>query len=168
VAAEEIKKVRVPKSTLPTNGYMPILGALVSTVSGQIIVTYQTAAKHKLIPGSKTDIFGLKPDYFNTSLNTTAVVATVTDDTFTIFRSNLPEDSPLPPDTPKPVIGETTTPNIIGFATVPFALNYLVRYRIVNEDKNLYSHWSPIYNIANEYEDDVTSSIDGGAEGGVD
>jgi hypothetical protein len=158
VAAEEIKKVRVPKSTLPTNGYMPILGAAVSTVSGVDVVTYQAAAKHKLIPGSKTDIFGLRPDSFNTANNTTIVVATVTDDTFTVFKSDLSPSIP----------SGMTTPDIIGFATVPFALNYLVRYRIVNEDKNLYSHWSPIYNIANEYEDDVTSSIDGGAEGGVD
>ena len=156
MADESIKKVRVPKSTLPTNGYMPILGAIVSPLA-PTVVTYQTAAKHKLIPGSKTDIFGLKPDSFNTNPNSTIVVATVTDDTFTVFKSDLPS-------TPS----GSTNPDIIGFATVPFALNYLVRYRIVNEDKNLYSHWSPIYNIGNEYEDDVTSSIDGGAEGGVD
>lgn len=35
---------------------------------------------------------------------------------------------------------------------------YLVRYRIVTEDNNRYSHWSPVYFIpAPPYSDPITS-----------
>jgi hypothetical protein len=154
MAQEVIKKVRVPKSTLPLQGYAPIVSAYVTGASNEF-VTYTTSSPHKLIAGSKTDIFGIRPTSFNTTENTLINVASVTENTFTVLKSDLPHQP-----------GNTEILESAGFATIPYALNYLIRYRIVYEDKNQYSHWSPVYNVVNEYNDDVTSTTDGGQEGG--
>lgn len=37
--------------------------------------------------------------------------------------------------------------------------NYLVRYRIVSEDKNRTSHWSPYYSVSKEAPEQVTCSV---------
>jgi len=37
--------------------------------------------------------------------------------------------------------------------------NYLVRYRIVSEDKNRSSHWSPYYSLTNPPSEQVTCSV---------
>lgn len=37
--------------------------------------------------------------------------------------------------------------------------SYLVRYRIVSEDKNRISHWSPYYSLANEASAQVDCSV---------
>jgi hypothetical protein len=43
----------------------------------------------------------------------------------------------LKKDLPSPIVRSTTA-------------NYLVRYRIVSDDKNRSSHWSPFYNLATQ------------------
>lgn len=37
--------------------------------------------------------------------------------------------------------------------------NYIVRYRIVSEDKNRSSHWSPYYSLINAQSQQVTCSV---------
>lgn len=37
--------------------------------------------------------------------------------------------------------------------------NYLVRYRIVSEDKNRSSHWSPYYSLVNPQSEQVNCSV---------
>jgi hypothetical protein len=37
--------------------------------------------------------------------------------------------------------------------------SYLVRYRIVSEDKNRSSHWSPYYSVAKDAPEQVTCSV---------
>ena len=49
--------------------------------------------------------------------------------------------------------------------TVPLNGDYLIRYRIVSEDKNKTSHWSQIYSITNTYADaDNIIYLDGGEQ----
>lgn len=49
--------------------------------------------------------------------------------------------------------------------TVALNGDYLIRYRIVSEDKNKTSHWSQIYSITNTYVDaDNIIYLDGGEE----
>lgn len=38
--------------------------------------------------------------------------------------------------------------------------NYLVRYRIVSEDKNRSSHWSPYYSLSNPESDQINCSVE--------
>lgn len=44
----------------------------------------------------------------------------------------------------KTIIRSSDLPNLVGDNDV---LNYNIRYRVISEDKNRFSHWSPIKNI---------------------
>ena len=50
----------------------------------------------------------------------------------------------------------------VDLPSVDLNANYYVRFRIVSEDKNKSSAWSPTFAVENTMSNIVTSSIDGG------
>lgn len=152
MANEAIKKVTIPNSDLPgITGTLQIINATVN--SGDLkTVIYETAINHNLLPGTGVDVFNMRPLSLNT--NGTKNITEIIDEThFAILFS---EDK---------IAGSY---DIKAYVTVPYSSKYFVRYRVITENQNQVSMWSPIYVVDNIYQTETYTSVSGAAEGGVE
>jgi hypothetical protein len=134
----EIKSVIVPKNSLPTlltrnfSGIASLTSAIKSTRpegAGTVnVIEYTSLEPHNLSNGDIVQITSANPSVFNIS-PTKIIVKTPT--SFTVDK-NLS-------GTPVYVSGGSVD-KIVG--------NYTVRYRVVSEDRNRVSFWSPQYTIS--------------------
>lgn len=125
-----IKKVRIAKGTLPpvtvpTGDSFSLTSAVSkpNLETGARVYEYTSSQNHGLSAGDAIEISGIDPEIFNAT--NVIVYSTPTTNTFQI-------------------LGPSTSSTYVsgGEVTATYG-NYIVRYRIVSEDRNRLSHWSP-------------------------
>jgi hypothetical protein len=136
--ADEYKRIIVPREKLPNlvtrqiNGINTVVSAAVSTRledSTTIpIIRYTTNAAHNLKTGDVVQISGITPEVFNIS-PTKVIVISPTE--FSVDKTIDPLSSYTSGGTVDQVLG-----------------NYVVRFRIVSEDRSRISFWSPQYTLS--------------------
>lgn len=127
MADANIKKIVIPQSSLPPASIVSIPVATVSSASTALSSrTYITAQPHNLLSGDTVEIIDATPASYNTNK---AVVDVISATQFSI---------------PDPATGSFVSGGVIKKVSP----QYILRYRIVSEDRNRISHWSPQYLIA--------------------
>lgn len=137
--------VRIPRESLPpiitpSDELLEISGATsFVNANGFPVYQYTTTTPHGLSQGDAIVISGIDPDIFNFGTTDSAtgailqsvIVFEVTDSTtFTVFSQN------------------TTGSTYVSGGEISKAYGeYLIRYRLVSEDRNRISHWSPQYSV---------------------
>lgn len=125
-----IKKVRIAKGalppvTMPTGNSFSVTASVSkpNLETGARVYEYTSSQNHGLAVGDAVEISGIDPNIFNAS--NVIVYATPTTNTFQILGPS------------------TSSSYVSGGSVVSTYGNYIVRYRIVSEDRNRASHWSP-------------------------
>ena len=125
-----IKKVRIAKSalppvTVPTGSSFEVVSVVSkpSLETGARVYEYTSSQNHGLSIGNAIDITGIDPEVYNAT--NVLVYAAPTPNTFQILGPS------------------TSSPYVSGGEVSATYGNYIVRYRIVSEDRNRLSHWSP-------------------------
>jgi hypothetical protein len=134
--ADQYKKVIVPKENLPTlltqsvDSDVLITGASVGSRldGGDSIptITYVTSEDHGLKTGDVVEISGVSPASLNVSATKVIVLSPVT---FSVDKN---------------ASGTYTS----GGTITKILSSYIVRYRIISEDRNRFSAWSPQYIVS--------------------
>ena len=135
--ANIIKKIRIPRENLPptltsdnslTASYS-ITNVTVTTNSGNPVYQYTTQGNHTFLVGDFVTISGIVDSAAGNTFNLeNAKILAKTDTTFQIQ------------------VNTTTSITYVSGGTVSENTGlYVVRYRVVSEDRNRVSHWSPQY-----------------------
>jgi hypothetical protein len=132
LANEVVKKVRVPSQSLPPVTIPSIAGINIISVisktddvSGAKVYEYTTSEDHNFVVGDSVIISEVDPDLFN--------------------AENIVIYSVPTPNTFQTLGPSTSTLYFSGGIVSKTYGNYIVRYRIISEDRNRVSHWSPLY-----------------------
>lgn len=125
-----IKKARISKESLPpiTVPEADAIGiiAVISTYNGTVpVYQYTTDSIHGFNAGDAINISGIDPSIFNAE--NVVIYSVPTGNTFEILGAY------------------TSTTYVGGGEVYKTTGSYIVRYRIVSEDRNRVSHWSPQY-----------------------
>lgn len=127
MADANIKKIIIPQASLPPVSIISLPVATVASATSAISSrTYVTAQPHNLIDGDLVEIIDTVPTSYQA---TSAAVDVITPTTFSIA-------------------GPATGDFVSGGLIKKVSPQYVVRYRVISEDRNRVSHWSPQYLIA--------------------
>jgi hypothetical protein len=140
-----VKKVRVPRSELPSLIKVSIASATYDDIENTI--TYTFSKPHRVGVGYTVNISSAIPAEFNQT--NAKVIDVVNTTSFTIAKT---------------VTSSYISGGYIEVPVNPSIDTYLVKYRIVN-NQNEFSQWSPLFAVKNTYEEDTFFSyLDGGEE----
>ncbi len=158
--ASVIKKIRIPRENLPptltsdnalSTSYT-ITNAIVTTNAGNPVYQYTTQGNHGFIANDFVSINGVVDSAAGNTFNLqNAKILTKTDTTFQIQ------------------VADTTSITYVSGGTVTENTGlYVIRYRVVSEDRNRVSHWSPQYLLSpsqivqNPGENIIDNKVSGG------
>ena len=128
-----IKKIRIPKESLPpviipSETTVGILSVISTVNNGVPVYRYTTDQNHGFSQGDAVNISGIDPAIFN--IENVVVYSVPTLNTFELLGAT------------------TSTAYVSGGVVYKTIGSYIVRYRIVSEDRNRISHWSPQYSLS--------------------
>lgn len=127
MADANIKKIIIPQSSLPP---VSIISSPIATVASATSAissrTYITAQPHNLIDGDVVEIVDTVPTSYQT---TGSVVDVINPTRFSIS-------------------GPGTGAFVSGGLIKKISPQYVIRYRVISEDRNRVSHWSPQYLVS--------------------
>lgn len=127
MADANIKKIVIPQSSLPPVSIISVpVASVASATTALSSRTYTTSQPHNLLEGDTVEIVDTNPPSYST---TKSVVDVVSPTEFSI---------------PDPATG----PFVSGGIVKKISPQYVIRYRIISEDRNRVSHWSPQYLIS--------------------
>lgn len=149
------------------------ISLFVNNINTQYFLRYTTKTPHNLVKNDYIDVYSVLPATLNLTnakiVNDINVLPEVTIKTFCFqvtFDSSEKSSTKIyffAPPTGVPTEDSATTYKSGGFLNVK---RYFVRYRFVSDDANRSSKWSKLYNVENQYPQDVLSQYyDGGSIG---
>lgn len=140
-----VKKVRVPRSELPSSIKINITLAEYDDIDNT--VTYTFSKPHRVQVGYIVNISSAIPAEFNQT--NAKVIDVVDENSFTIAKT---------------VTSAYISGGYIEVPVNPSIDTYLIKYRVVN-NQNQFSQWSPLIAVQNTYEEDASFVyLDGGEE----
>lgn len=128
-----IKKIRIPKESLPpviipSETAIGIISVISTVNSGVPVYRYTTDQNHGFSQGDAVNISGIDPAIFN--IENVVIYSVPTSNTFELLGAT------------------SSTVYVSGGDVYKTAGSYIIRYRIVSEDRNRISHWSPQYSLS--------------------